>query len=182
MPRYAHWAARLAPIFNLANARPLRELRERLVGFSARRELPRWRADYFRATSARRPRPARSSGGPVAVKREVVLLVDTFSRWFEPENARAAVRVLDAAGYTGTLATNSELEFVRYLRPGDRLETEAVMESISPRKRTSLGLGYFVTWVNSYTTTEGELVGRQLFRIFKFDPSTIDPATFGGAS
>ena len=104
LPRYAHWAARLAPIFNLANARPLRELRERLVGFSARRELPRWRADYFRATSARRPRPAGSSGGPVAVKREVVLLVDTFSRWFEPENARAAVRVLDAAGYAVHIA------------------------------------------------------------------------------
>ncbi len=31
--------------------------------------------------------------------REVVLLVDTFNRWFEPENARAAERVLARAGY-----------------------------------------------------------------------------------
>ncbi len=30
------------------------------------------------------------------------------------------IRVLDEAGYVGTLATNSELEFVRYLRPGDQ--------------------------------------------------------------
>ncbi len=30
----------------------------------------------------------------------VVLLVDTFNRWFEPENARAAERVLHRAGYT----------------------------------------------------------------------------------
>jgi len=30
---------------------------------------------------------------------EVVLFADTFSTWFEPENARAAVRVLEAAGY-----------------------------------------------------------------------------------
>jgi len=30
---------------------------------------------------------------------EVVLLVDTFTRWFEPENARAAERVLTRAGY-----------------------------------------------------------------------------------
>jgi Fe-S oxidoreductase len=29
----------------------------------------------------------------------VVLLVDTFNRYFEPENARAAVRVLEAGGY-----------------------------------------------------------------------------------
>jgi len=31
---------------------------------------------------------------------EVVLLVDTFNRYFEPENARAALTVLRAAGYT----------------------------------------------------------------------------------
>ena len=31
--------------------------------------------------------------------REVVLFADTFTTWFEPENARAAVRVLEAAGY-----------------------------------------------------------------------------------
>jgi Fe-S oxidoreductase len=34
----------------------------------------------------------------------VVLLVDTFTRWFEPENARAAVAVLDAAGYDVVVA------------------------------------------------------------------------------
>jgi Fe-S oxidoreductase len=33
---------------------------------------------------------------------EVVLLVDTFNRYFEPENARAAERVLDRAGYRVT--------------------------------------------------------------------------------
>ena len=38
--------------------------------------------------------PTRPSAGP-----EVVLFADTFTTWFEPENARAAVRVLKAAGY-----------------------------------------------------------------------------------
>ena len=47
------------------------------------------------------------------------------------------------------------------------------MESISNRKTTSLGKGYFLTWVTTYTTGGDEVVGRQLFRIFKFDPSTI---------
>ena len=32
-------------------------------------------------------------------EREVVLLVDTFNRYFEPENAEAAERVLTRAGY-----------------------------------------------------------------------------------
>jgi len=80
---------------------------------------------------------------------------------------------LDKAGYVGTLATNSELEFVRYLRPGDQLQQSIELESISNRKTTSLGKGYFVTWITTYSTGDDEVVGRQLFRVFKFDPSTI---------
>ena len=38
--------------------------------------------------------PTEPGAGP-----EVVLFADTFTTWFEPENARAAVRVLEAAGY-----------------------------------------------------------------------------------
>lgn len=91
------------------------------------------------------------------------------------------VPVLDEAGYTGTLATNSELEFFRYLRPGDRLRTTTEVESISERKTTGLGQGYFVTWVTTYRDGEDAVVGRQLFRILKFDPSTIDPSKLGGA-
>ena len=83
------------------------------------------------------------------------------------------IRALDEAGYLGTLATNSELEFVRYLRPGDHLHLSSEVESISDRKTTALGRGYFVTWVTTYRTAEGEVVGRQRFRILKFDPSTI---------
>jgi acyl dehydratase len=91
------------------------------------------------------------------------------------------VRALDEAGYTGTLATNSELEFVRYLRPGDRLHLASELESISARKSTALGQGYFMTWVTTYRTDGGDLVGRQLFRIFKFDPRTIDLGRLGAA-
>jgi acyl dehydratase len=84
------------------------------------------------------------------------------------------IRALDREGFTGTLATNSELEFVRYLRPGDLLHASNELESISGRKTTGLGQGYFVTWVTTYRTSDEEIVGRQLFRIFKFDPKTID--------
>ena len=44
------------------------------------------------------------SGPPSGDGREVVLLVDTFNRWFEPENPRAALRVLEAGGYRVHLA------------------------------------------------------------------------------
>lgn len=83
------------------------------------------------------------------------------------------ISILDAAGYVATLATNSELEFERYLRPGDRLQSSIVLEAISERKSTRLGHGYFLTWVTTYTDGEGEVVGRQTFRILKFDPSGL---------
>jgi acyl dehydratase len=92
-------------------------------------------------------------------------------------DADSPLVTLADAGYTGTLATNSELEFERYLRPGDRLEATTLLESISQRKKTAIGLGYFVTWVTTYTDGEGEVVGRQRFRILKFDPSTIGAAS-----
>jgi FAD/FMN-containing dehydrogenase/Fe-S oxidoreductase len=87
LPRYAPWAARLAPLANLAS-----RMGKSFIGFSSKRELPGWRADYFadqpQTTSDSRQAP-----------REVVLFVDSFNRWFEPENVRAAIRVLEAAGY-----------------------------------------------------------------------------------
>lgn len=99
--------------------------------------------------------------------------------------ADGPIPLLDAAGFVGTLATNSELEFVRYLRPGDRVRVSNELESISARKTTGLGQGYFLTWITTYRVGEegvgDEVVGRQLFRILKFDPSTIDPAKLGAA-
>jgi len=82
---------------------------------------------------------------------------------------------LDEAGYVGTLATNSELEFVRYLRPGDHVHVRTEVESISNRKTTSLGKGHFLTWITTYRC-DAEVVGRQLFRVLKFDPSTMGGA------
>jgi acyl dehydratase len=80
--------------------------------------------------------------------------------------------MLSAAGFTGTLATNSTLDFTRYLRLGDQLRSQAAFESISERKTTGLGEGYFLTWATNYTDAAGEPVGRQLFRVFKFAPGT----------
>ena len=96
LPRYAPVAARLAPLLNLRDRLPgLAALSERVAGFSARRSLPRWHSAPYRD-----PPPP-----PEPAAREAVLLVDTFNRWFEPENARAAERVLARAGYVVRGAT-----------------------------------------------------------------------------
>jgi len=85
LPRYAPIAAGLAPLANLLRSLPGRE---RIARIAAKRSLPKWRRDRF----VDRVRT-------VSGRREVVLFVDSFNRWFEPENVRAALRVLDAAGY-----------------------------------------------------------------------------------
>jgi FAD/FMN-containing dehydrogenase/Fe-S oxidoreductase len=92
LPHYAPYAGKLGPLLNLRNSNAfLANLSEKYLGFSARRPLPRWRGDYFRVN--RNARSAVNSGHDVA------LFVDTFTTYFEPENARAALRVLRAAGF-----------------------------------------------------------------------------------
>jgi uncharacterized protein len=88
------------------------------------------------------------------------------------------IGLLDGAGYTATLATNSELEFLRYLRIGEHLSSLAVLESISDQKTTRLGTGFFVTWVTDFRTRDDEIVGKQRFRLFRFAPgsATTDSA------
>ncbi|HEX3864845.1 MAG TPA: FAD-linked oxidase C-terminal domain-containing protein [Stellaceae bacterium] len=91
LPRYAPWAARFAALLNLRNRVPvLAGLGEKWLGLSARRQLPEWSSAPYRGAQ------------PGATGREVLLLVDTFNRYFEPENARAAERVLSRAGYRVT--------------------------------------------------------------------------------
>jgi FAD/FMN-containing dehydrogenase/Fe-S oxidoreductase len=99
LPRYAPWAASLPWLANLRDALPgLAALSESLLGLSARRSLPKWRGDPFLSGTHA---PARKEGEE---QREVVLLVDTFNNYFEPDNARAALAVLEAAGYCVHLA------------------------------------------------------------------------------
>jgi FAD/FMN-containing dehydrogenase/Fe-S oxidoreductase len=131
LPRYAPYAARLAPLLNLRNRSPLlARLGERYLGLSAARNLPKWSSRPYRGSSphptpgtpglagGRPGAPPQAGEGIVAHARssvpldppppagegrvgarEVVLLVDTFNRYFEPENAYAAERVLARAGY-----------------------------------------------------------------------------------
>jgi Fe-S oxidoreductase len=126
LPRYAPYAARLAPLMNARDAVPgAAWLSERLMGFSARRQLPRWSPQPFRLPQPDSPPPCGEGLGVGGIPtsdvlespppcpsptrgegtqnasavREVALLADTFNRYFEPENLEAAVEVLGRLGY-----------------------------------------------------------------------------------
>ncbi len=84
--------------------------------------------------------------------------------------AASPLAVFDEAGFVGTLASNTEFDILRYLRLGETVSASTVIESISARKQTRIGPGYFVTWVTTYVAGSGDVVGRQRFRILKFKP------------
>jgi Fe-S oxidoreductase len=87
MPRYASVASRVPGLLTLADRIPGVK---RALGFAAQRSLPRFKRPFL-------PGTVRSE--QKATGREVLLFVDTFNNYLEPENARAAQAVLEAAGY-----------------------------------------------------------------------------------
>ena len=90
LPHYAQWASKLSFLMNLRDQIPgLAWGSELLLGFSHQRHLPYWRRDRFQPT-----REAEHAATSAQEAKEVVLLVDTFTTHFEPENARAALQVL----------------------------------------------------------------------------------------
>ena len=96
LPRWAPWAARLAPLTRLPVAWPaLGRVLSRALGLAPGRSLPAFRSDGF----LRRLKAAGTRADTGAAGAEVVLWVDTFNDHLEPDNARAALRVLQAAGY-----------------------------------------------------------------------------------
>ncbi|MEU3971832.1 bifunctional MaoC family dehydratase N-terminal/OB-fold nucleic acid binding domain-containing protein [Streptomyces bacillaris] len=79
------------------------------------------------------------------------------------------LRLLDGAGYTSVVATDCEQEYLRPLHPGDLITYDSVIESVSPRKTTKLGTGYFVT-TRMDVRANGEPAGTHRFRILKYRP------------
>jgi len=98
LPRYAPKASKLGWLLNLRNVLPgLPFLSQIFAGISAKRKLPVWSSNPFSIDE--NDTSPETKGG-----REVVLWADTFNTYYEPENARAALRVLKAAGYIVHLA------------------------------------------------------------------------------
>jgi FAD/FMN-containing dehydrogenase/Fe-S oxidoreductase len=91
--RWARWAAKTPGVVNLATQLPLlRDLAKLAAGVSPQRSLPAFAPQTFKAWF--RDRGARNLQAP-----PVVLWPDTFNNYFLPDTAKAAVEVLEAAGF-----------------------------------------------------------------------------------
>ncbi|MEU3988087.1 OB-fold domain-containing protein [Streptomyces platensis] len=78
--------------------------------------------------------------------------------------------LLDSAGYTSIVATDCEQEYLRPLRPGDRITFDSVIESVSECKTTKLGVGHFIT-TRMDIHADGEPAGTHRFRVLKYAPA-----------
>jgi Fe-S oxidoreductase len=86
------WARLASKAPQLANALAANPLSKRLAGIAPQRTPPRFADEPFTSWFARRPRTGAEGS------RRIVLWPDTFTNYFEPSIAKAAVEVLEAAG------------------------------------------------------------------------------------
>jgi FAD/FMN-containing dehydrogenase/Fe-S oxidoreductase len=92
-PLWARLAARAPCLANRAlRTGPVEAALKRIAGVSAQRQLPRFAPESFRTWFERR---GPKGGGA----RRVLLWPDTFTNFLRPEPGKAAVEVLEAAGY-----------------------------------------------------------------------------------
>ena len=92
MPRYAGVASRIGGLLSALEHTPvIGAMTKRALGFATERSLPRFKTSFLGQQAGQTPA---TSG------REVLLFVDTFNNYIDTQNAYAAQRVLQAAGYT----------------------------------------------------------------------------------
>jgi len=86
---------------------------------------------------------------------------------------RAIMKVLEREGFCGILGTNCEQDYERRLIPGERISSTYEVESVSDRKRTKFGSGYFITFLQSFHDETKALVGSMRLRILRYRPETL---------
>ncbi len=94
LPKYAPFASKFSSLMNLRDKIPGgAKISELFFGFTAKRSLPKWRNDFFKNNEL--PNSIDKSHNQIPI----ILFVDTFNRYYEPENVRSAIKVLKSAGY-----------------------------------------------------------------------------------
>lgn len=130
LPRWLHTAPWLKDVLALRNHQPwLAHWGERLLGISAKRPLP---VPVSEAFNQRQPAAGEVGDMPV------VLFVDTFSHYFEPEIAQAALEVLSAAGYAVTIARATQHDAQRPLCCGRTYLSQGMIEQAREEARRVL--------------------------------------------
>jgi len=101
--RWARMASLISGLVNFVNSsRIVRPILNQFLGLTPERELPQFAAVSFQRWMRNRPpvtEKAQKASPATAEHPEVILWVDTFNNYFHPETSRAALAVLEDAGF-----------------------------------------------------------------------------------
>jgi len=101
------WVAPFAKGMNpLLQAYPVKWALEKTLGIDRRRQMPLYAASTFKKWFEKHQRAQKKSGHTVAREslKKVILFVDTFTNYHQPEIGRAAVTILERLGFSIELA------------------------------------------------------------------------------
>jgi Fe-S oxidoreductase len=113
LPRWARLAARAPGASSaLIRAPGLSRVAKWAAGIDRRRQLPAFARHPLRGTSGGTGTATPAGGRPV------LLFADTFTRYFAPETAAAAVRVLEAAGFGVSLTSPAACCAITWISTG----------------------------------------------------------------
>lgn len=79
------------------------------------------------------------------------------------------IALLGEHGYTSIVATEQVQEYFEPMRLGDKIFRSYAVETISPKKQTSRGPGYFVTSLHTFRNQHEKIVCKQSFTILVYN-------------
>ncbi|WP_461022427.1 FAD-binding and (Fe-S)-binding domain-containing protein [Thalassiella azotivora] len=145
LPRWTRLLARLPRwVTAVANAslrsRALHPVVTWAAGVDRRRSLPQLAPETFRQWFAARARTGSGGAGAAAPHGDVVLFVDTFTDAFSPQVGRAAVAVLEDAGYRVSLTRENVCCGLTWVSTGQldaaRTRVRATVAALLPHVRS----------------------------------------------
>ena len=87
-----------------------------------------------------------------------------------PEGADSHFDLLTEGGYISVVAVNCDQRYLQPLKLGDEIYQTAMLETVSEKKQTALGEGYFTTELLSFYNQRDEKVVEMRFRLLRFKP------------
>ncbi len=100
LDRWAGWGTLMPALANFATHAPgLRQLVEWALDLAPERQIPLLASRNFRQMARKEGIPVSQGKRHQGAQPEVILWVDTFNNYFHPETSRAAIRVLQQAGF-----------------------------------------------------------------------------------
>jgi uncharacterized protein len=90
-----------------------------------------------------------------------------------PDGQRPVPSIAIRVPLPGTTFINAsnDVELVTPILEGDRLNVVEEVVSVSPEKRTKVGIGHFVETCDSYHRDDGSLLATNRNTLFRFTPT-----------